>query len=141
MIGLDTNVLVARVIPDHANHQWVSQRLTELTADGRNFAVSSVILSEFLHVVTDSNRFEKPLTIEEALKWAGFWSRSREVKLLKMDAVAHLQWLKWLEANKLGRKRLIDTLIAATWHTAGVTEIWSLNPADFRVFGVFEILE
>lgn len=141
MIGLDTNVLVARVIPDHANHEWVSQRLAELTADGRNFAVTSVNLSEFLHVVTDSKRFEKPLTMGEALHWAGFWSRSREVKLLAMDAAAHMQWLTWLEAYKLGRKRLIDTLIAATWHTAGVREIWSLNPGDFRVFGVFEIME
>ncbi|MGF1656102.1 MAG: type II toxin-antitoxin system VapC family toxin [Verrucomicrobiales bacterium] len=141
MIGLDTNVLVARVIPEHPKHEWVTQRLAGLTAEGRHFAVTSVILSEFVHVVTDPKRFEKPLTMGEALHWAKFWSRTREVKLLALDAAAHMQWLTWLGAYKLGRKRLIDTLIAATWHTAGVREMITFNPEDFKVLGVFEILE
>jgi hypothetical protein len=37
----------------------------------------------------------------------------------------------------LGRKRVLDTLLAASFHTAGVKSILTLNPADFDVFGQF----
>jgi len=37
----------------------------------------------------------------------------------------------------VGRKRLLDTLIAATWHHAGITEVFTLNPADFVIFANF----
>ena len=47
--------------------------------------------------------------------------------------------MKWLGDHQLGRKRLLDTLIAATWHSAGIREICTLNPRDFTVFSVFQI--
>ncbi|MCX6868308.1 MAG: hypothetical protein NTV46_19300 [Verrucomicrobia bacterium] len=37
----------------------------------------------------------------------------------------------------LGRKRLLDTLIAATWHHAEIQEVFTLNPADFNIFDAF----
>jgi hypothetical protein len=37
----------------------------------------------------------------------------------------------------LGRKRLLDTLLAATYHQAGVQSLLTTNPGDFVVFGVF----
>jgi predicted nucleic acid-binding protein len=37
----------------------------------------------------------------------------------------------------LGRKRLLDTLLAATFHQAGIHSILTTNAADFAVFGVF----
>ena len=43
------------------------------------------------------------------------------------------------EHFRLGRKRLLDTLIAVTWHAAGISEICTLNPRDFKVFDVFHI--
>jgi len=51
----------------------------------------------------------------------------------------HWQWLAWAEQHQLGRKRLLDTLIAATWHAAEVREIFTLNPQDFRIFRAFTI--
>jgi hypothetical protein len=38
---------------------------------------------------------------------------------------------------RLGRKRLLDTLLAATWHTAGVNQILTLNWTHFEVYGRF----
>ena len=32
---------------------------------------------------------------------------------------------------------LLDTLIAATWHDAGISEVFTLNPDDFRIFKAF----
>jgi hypothetical protein len=33
----------------------------------------------------------------------------------------------------------LDTLIAATWHSAGIREIRTLNPRDFTVFDAFHM--
>lgn len=141
MIGIDTNVLVARVIPEHPMHDWVSRRLIDILAEGDAFAISSVILSEFIHVVTDPRRFEQPLSMAEALRWAEYWSSSREVAILAVEANVQIRWLVWLDRHKLGRKRLIDTLIAATWHVHGVSRILTLNPRDFEIFRDFSFLK
>lgn len=44
-----------------------------------------------------------------------------------------------IDTNILVRKRLLDTLIAATWWSAGIREVFTLNPADFRIFDGFTI--
>lgn len=36
-----------------------------------------------------------------------------------------------------GRKRVLDTMMAATYRSAGITSILTLNGADFAVFGEF----
>jgi hypothetical protein len=38
----------------------------------------------------------------------------------------------------LGRKRILDTHLAAILHTSGVRRLLTSNPADFAVFGVLE---
>ena len=35
------------------------------------------------------------------------------------------------------RKRLLDTLLAATYQQAGIRSLLTTNQADFAVFGVF----
>jgi predicted nucleic acid-binding protein len=139
MIGLDTSFLVAHGIAEHPHHQEALQWLDEAIAKDETFAITSGIVAEFIHVVTDARRFESPLTVSEALERAAFWSEAREVTLLAADEEVNVLWLKWLAEFHLGRKRLLDTLIAATWHVAGVREIWTLNPRDFKVFEVFQI--
>lgn len=139
MIGIDTNILVAFVIPEHPDHGSVRQRIMQFQQEGRRLAVTSGILAEFVHVVTDPRRFENPLNMFEALTWATFWSEAEEVVIISTDIAAHQQWLVWLEQYHLGWKRLLDTQIAATWWSAGIREIFTLNPADFRVFDTFQL--
>ena len=43
--------------------------------------------------------------------------------------------------HDLGRKRLLDTLLAATYYRGGVTRIVTSNARDYRVFGVFDLIE
>lgn len=139
MIGLDTNILVAHAIPEHPAHGKVRERLARFLHEGRKMAVTSGILAEFIHVVTDPRRFANPLTMGEALEWAAFWSDAEEVVLVATEPLAHRQWLLWLHEHGLGRKRLLDTLIAATWWAAGIREVFTLNPRDFEIFGEFTI--
>ena len=40
----------------------------------------------------------------------------------------------------LGRKRLLDTLLAATYWQAGIQSLLTTNPADFGVFGTFRCI-
>lgn len=139
MIGLDTNILVAHAIMDHPWHGEAREHIGRFLGEGHDLALTSGILSEFIHVVTDPRRFQNPLPMKEALEWSRFWSEAQEVILVPCDHAAHGQWLQWLETHRLGRKRLLDTLIAATWHAAGIREILTLNPRDFEIFGVFII--
>jgi hypothetical protein len=45
----------------------------------------------------------------------------------------------WLAQFSLGRKRLLDTLLAATYGQAGIRSLLTTNPPDFQVFGVFHL--
>lgn len=139
MIGLDTSILVAHAIAEHPQHEACQRWLDEEIARNQTFGITPGILAEFIHIVTDGRRFETPLVISEALERAAFWSEAREVKLLAADDAVNALWLKWLADFQLGRKRLLDTLIAVTWHASGINEICTLNPRDFVVFDVFHI--
>ncbi len=139
MIGLNTSILVAHAIAEHPQHEASQRWLDEEIARNQTFAITSGILAEFIHIVTDGRRFETPLAMSEALERAAFWSEAREVTLLVTDDAVNILWLKWLADFQLGRKRLLDTLIAVTWHAAGINEICTLNPRDFKVFDVFRI--
>lgn len=107
MIGLDTNILVAHAIPEHPAHGHVRKRIDRFLLDGHHLGVTSGILAEFIHVVTDPRRFENPLTMPEALEWATFWSDAEEVVIISPDITAHRKWLDWLEQHRvLSKHRL-----------------------------------
>ena len=42
--------------------------------------------------------------------------------------------------HQLGRKRLLDTMLAASFRSAGVKRIVTNNERDFMVLGGFEIV-
>jgi predicted nucleic acid-binding protein len=139
MIGLDTNILVAYVIPEHPAHGKVREHIDQFRLEGRRLALTSGIVAEFVHVVTDSKRFENPLTMTEALEWAAFWSDAVEVVIIAAEIAAHRLWLDRLGQHRLGRKRLLDTLTAAIWWSAGIREVFTLNPADSKIFDAFTL--
>lgn len=141
MIGLDTSVLVAAAIDGHPQHIEVWKWMREALDEGDTFGITCGIVAEFIHVSTDPRRFEAPLTMAEALVWAHYWCEAEEMILLHPDDSVNAKWLAWLGEFRLGRKRLLDTLIAATWNESGITKICTLNPADFTIFGVFEIAQ
>ncbi|MBP7950471.1 MAG: hypothetical protein KA004_12520 [Verrucomicrobiales bacterium] len=105
---------------------------------GRNFGLTAGMLAEFIHVVTDPRRLARPLPMPDAFRLARFWAQAVEVSLLRQDAAVTELWFQWVEKFHLGRKRLLDTLIAASWTQAGISEVFTLDPDDFRVFGSFE---
>ena len=140
MIGLDTSFLIAWALPEHPDHAACRALSAQSALAGKTFGLTPGILAEFIHVATDARRFTKPLPMADALRIADFWAQAAEVQLLNQNAAVTRQWFAWQAQHQLGRKRLLDTLIAATWHCAGITEIYTLNPKDFAVFGQFTAL-
>ena len=98
------------------------------------------MLAEFIHVVTDSRRFSQPLDMAGARNLAQQWWTAREVVQIFPNDAATRQFLAWHAQFALGRKRLLDTLLAATYAQAGVDSLLTTNSADFSVFQAFTCL-
>jgi predicted nucleic acid-binding protein len=45
----------------------------------------------------------------------------------------------WMRQHRLGRKRILDTLLAATCFANDVADIVTTNARDFTVFGVLRV--
>ena len=139
--GLDTGFLVAAEVLEHAEHVAARGTLARLLAAGDSVAIMPQVLAEFLHVVTDARRFAQPLDMKGAHQLAIQWWTAKEVMQVFPDDKAVKQFLDWLQHFHLGRKRLLDTLLAATYKQAGIQSILTTNPADFAVFGVFQCVK
>lgn len=141
MIGIDTSFLVGLAVREHPAHPSC-RRLFESEILGRPgvMAIAPQVLAEFLHIVTDPRRFERPLTIEAALDLCEQLWNSQEARRVVVDADAGALFLTWLARFRLGRKRLLDTLLAATYHCAGVRRIATTDWRDFEIYETFEIM-
>jgi predicted nucleic acid-binding protein len=138
--GVDTDFLVAAEIRDHPFHHLADELLRRLLAEGHDFAISPQTLAEFIHVVTDPRRMPQPLSMADAINRAEHWWQAAEVVRVFPEGQCVTDFLQWLKRHQLGRKRLIDTLLAATFHRAGIHRIITNNETDYRVLGVFEIV-
>jgi predicted nucleic acid-binding protein len=138
MIGLDTTVLVAHEVEEAPGHERVRAHIASAsrTASER-YALAPQVLQEFLHVVTDPRRFERALDFPEALGRARFWWGSPDVARVHPGDRAFELAMEWMEAHRLGRKRVLDTALAAAYAERGIRRLATANPADFSVFGVF----
>jgi len=68
-----------------------------------------------------------------------FCSGLRTNEPRSLTKLAQLAWFfSAMAKGHLGRKRLLDPLLAGTLRTAGVHSILTLNSADFGVFDEFE---
>ena len=138
--GIDTDFLVAVEIQDHPFHREATALLQSLLTSGHDLAVMPQTLAEFIHIVTDGKRMPQPLTIADAIARAVHWWQAREVVRVFPCGQAVTDFLAWLTRYQLGRKRLLDTLLAATFQHAGVKQLITNNERDFKVLGCFEIL-
>ncbi len=132
MIGIDTSFLVAFEVEEHPAHES-ARRLAREHA-GERFALAPQVLAEFAHVVTDARRFERPLSMEDALRRAAIWWNGSEVTQVQPDAATMGLFLSWMQEYRLGRKRLLDTMLAATYKANRVSLVLSSNWRDFALF-------
>jgi len=140
VMGVDTTFLVEAEVRGHARHARARAWLERHFDRGDSLALAPQVLAEFTHVVTDPTRFALPLTMDQALARANLWWNGKEtVRVYPCDESSRL-FLKWMGDHRLGRKRLLDTLLASTYFAAGVRSILSSNARDFAVFGCFDVI-
>ena len=142
MIGIDTTFLIDLEIADSPRHQaalklfkkWLSEKHSVLAIYNQSFL-------EFQHVITDSKRFNSPLTMEEAIERSWFWIDQERIKIIYPTESSFKRALLWCNMYKLGRKRIQDTHMAAAFAEAGVSELWTANPSDFEIFETFDLVD
>jgi predicted nucleic acid-binding protein len=138
MTGLDCNILVQLAFADHAANAKTLAAVQAETVQGRKLVIPSLVLTEFLHVATDPRRFAPPLTMNDAIEWVHELLANPVVVLLEPTSTSMDQTLRWMKQFGLGRKRILDTHLAAILHTNGVRRLLTMNSSDFSLFGVLE---
>lgn len=140
MIALDTSFLVGLTIREHPAHANCLQLFeTSIVGIPSSAAICAQIMGEFAHVVTDPKRFSQPLTMPDALAICRQWWQAEECRVVEPSAHSFPLFLDWMRRHRLGRKRVLDTLLAANYHSAGIQRIATTDWRDFHIFGVFEI--
>jgi hypothetical protein len=70
------------------------------------------------------------IALNKSERW---WNAAEADQVLPKD-VAITLFHSWMRRYQLGRKRVLDTLLAATYRAADVTSLLTLNATDFTVF-------
>jgi predicted nucleic acid-binding protein len=135
--GIDTGFLVAAEVMEHPAHNAARTKLASFVEAGDVLVLTPQVLAEFIHVVTDSRRFKTPLSTDSARDLAEKWWTAREVEQLPTGAGAVGRFFAWHRAHDLGRKRILDTMLAATYRDAGIDSLLTTNPRDFAILGGF----
>jgi predicted nucleic acid-binding protein len=140
-VGIDTPFLVAHTVLEHPDHKRATACCSRLLDRGNVLALCPTVIDEFLHVVTDPNRFESPLSMDRAIRLVWTWVNSQETMLAHPTGESQHRQLEWMVEHRLGRKRINDTRIASIYFTEGITCLLTANVRDYSVFGVFEIVD
>ena len=136
--GIDTGFLVAVEVAEHPAHQSARRILQELREAGDHFGLAPQVLAEFIHIVTDPKRFSQPLDMDTALARAELWWNSPEVIPLMPGVSSTRHFFEWMRLHRLGRKRILDTMLAASFREASIHSILTTNERDFTVLGGFQ---
>src|SRR4051812_29065728 len=116
MIGVDSNILVQLANADHPKHTSTLTTLAAERLNGNLVLLTPIAIAEFLHVVTDQRRFPTPSSMQEALGWIkAFLDKSGVLLIMPTEESIQLSF-EWMGKYALGRKRILDTQLAAILH-------------------------
>ena len=140
MIGIDTCFLIDLYWQDSPRNKNARELFSKIANnESVKLAVYYNCFNEFLHVITDSKRFENPLSVSEAISVIDYWCDIDRVPVLYPDDTSFKRTLAWMNRYQLGRNRVNDTQMASCYLTSGVSSIITANPKDFEIFESFEI--
>jgi predicted nucleic acid-binding protein len=139
--GLDTSFLVQIEVIEQPGHSQAQQLKNRLLAEDATFALAPQTLCEFIHIVTDPKRFERPLSTDEAVRRSEIWWNLKEVKNISSTGWAVQRFHTWMEKHRLGRKRILDTMLAATFEEHQISHVITSDPDGFSLFKVFQIID
>ena len=137
--GLDTTFLVQVEVQEAKGHGEALRWLRAAVGKGTLLALAPQVLAEFIHVVTDPSRFARPLDAGATIAKAQAWWTALEVRRVYPNDAAVRLFHDWMREHRLGRKRILETMLAATYYANGVTDILSTNARDYSLFPVHRV--
>jgi predicted nucleic acid-binding protein len=140
VLGIDTDVLVNWMMAGAPNHDASRELLSKEIRRGTSLALTAQVVFEFLHICTDTRRFQRPLRMEEAISAAARLWNGKEIVQVTPEASVIYETLDLLERLDLGRKRILDTALAVTLKQAGIRRLATFNEQDFKVFSFLELV-
>ena len=142
MIALDTDIIVHWLMSGARHHRAILAFLqSHLARSGAQIAIVPQVLHEFIHVVTDPKRFESPLPMATTIDLARSLWESHEVRQVQATSRSVARTFELLTEYKLGRKRILDTALAATLESAGVRQLATLNGREYGIFAFLEVID
>jgi len=78
----DVNIFVYAAYKNSVNHGQYNRWVDELINGSEPFAVSEIILSSVVRLITNKKIFDSPFTIQEALTFAGNIRKAPQVRLI-----------------------------------------------------------
>lgn len=141
-VAVDTNILIAAHLPKLPDHQQARRAIERhLLIGSGQLVLTTMILHEFLHVITDARRFQNPPPMEEALHVTRSYCGKSNVAIYSPDVLDFEEALNLMSQHRLGRNRIADTVLAATLKRHGVDTLWTKNKADFAVFDFLQSVD
>ena len=139
--GVDANVLIYSAIESMPEHNRILTFFERRVLTGRlSCAISFPVLLEFVHITTDPKRFKPPLSVEESVGIAEqYWQAANWHRMIPKSTTGSLTF-SLLREHKLGRKRLLDTYLAATLLDNGITSLITCDRDDFKVFSQLQLI-
>lgn len=125
-------------MPDHAS---VRGYLLEHLAAGCTLIVTPLVMHELVHVLADPRRFEPPIAMAEALAIARSYLDRDNVDWLAVNEDVVRVTFELMDRHALGRRRIADTILAATLMVHGVTDLATCNTRDFQVFDALTVVD
>jgi predicted nucleic acid-binding protein len=140
-IGIDTTFLVQHDVREAPFHEWSRAYLAEsVLGKGHTPGLCPQVLSEYLHVITDPQRFEHPLSMGEALaRTTAWWSLPGMRNVFPSQRTVAL-FLEWMGMHELLRKRVLDTMLAATYASNGYHCLLTTDRKGFALFEGVSVL-
>ena len=139
-IGVDTTFLIAVEIYEHPGHTAAEEFLYRRLDSGDTFALTGQVMTEFLQVVADPERFEHPLLLDHALSIAQTWWNAAEVVQVYPDSRTQQLFFEWMRKYELGPDRIQDALCVAVYAGNGISSIVSMDAGDFDTFDEITVI-
>jgi predicted nucleic acid-binding protein len=140
-IGIDTTFLVQHDVREAPLHEWARSYLAESVFEkGHTPGLCPQVLSEYLHIITDPQRFEHPLDMGEALARTAAWWSLPGMRAVFPSPRSIALFLEWMGMHDLGTKRVLDTMLAATYASNGYHCLLTTDRKGFALFEGFTVL-
>lgn len=141
MIGLDSTFLIDLYWKDSPRHLKALDLFNKISESDEEIQIYYNCFNEFVHVITDSRRFEDAFSMKEAMDIVDLWCNLEKVTVIYPDDMSFGRAKIWISMFNLGKNRLNATNMAACYAQNGASKIITANSKDFEIFEVFKLVD